>query len=433
MSDDQLLHLLVQLLLLVAIARLGGEVAVRLRLPEVVGEIVFGLALGPSILGAAWPEAHRFLFPADAVQRGALEALAWIGVLFLVAISGLETPLRLIRDSGRAALLSATFGFLVPFVCGVAVGLAAPADFMGPEAGHQLFAVFLGIALSISAIPVVSRLLLDLDAFGSRPGAVIISAAVAGDTVGWIITGVVSGIVSGAGTPLSNGIRAVIGTAVFLALAFTVGRGMVRLAVWTAARARIPFGETTVLLSIVVAGGIITQSLGVHAVLGAFVGGLLLRYARGRERTIESIRRIGMGYFVPLFFAYTGARVDLSALRGPVLVVALGVLVVAAASKLLGGWLGGALGGLSPWESVAVGAGLNARGAMELVIASLGLSLGILTSAAYATLVLIAVATSMMAGPMLRVSLSRAGALTVPRDRERRPLPAMSEDPSVRT
>jgi Kef-type K+ transport system membrane component KefB len=265
--------------------------------------------------------------------------------------------------------------------------------------------------MSISAIPVIARILMDLDLLKTRVGMVTISTAVADDTIGWIVLAVVSGLALKSHVDASTVAVALVGTAVFLAFAFTVGQWLVRKAFVASTRLKAPFAQGTVVMAIVFVGGAITQAIHVHLVLGTFVAGILIARTswkiRDREM-IESIRRVAMAFFIPFFFGYTGLKVDLTTLTGSTLGIAVAAVAVACVGKLVGGSLGARFGGLSRWEALAVGAGLNARGAMELVIAAIGLSIGVLTLPMYTIIVLIAVLTSLMAAPLVRYFVHRA-------------------------
>jgi Kef-type K+ transport system membrane component KefB len=410
MTDRQLFLFLVEVLVLVVAARLGGEIALRLRIPEVVGELVMGICLGPSLFGVLWPGGFAALFPADAVQRDLLEIMGWLGVVFLVALSGFETRLGVLRHAGRAVFGGWLGGFLVPLALGFGLGWLIPSSLVGHGIARPVFAAFVAIAMSISAIPVIARILMDLDLLRTRIGMVIMSTAVADDTVGWILLAVVTGLAAG-GLDLPRVLTALVGTAAFLVLAFTLGQRLVGAALAASDRLRMPHAKTTVMLLIVLAGGAITQAIHVHLVLGTFVAGIVVGRSPGRDRVgRDTIRTVGMALFVPFFFAYTGIKVDLTTLTGPALATAGAAIAVAVVGKGVGGALGARAGGLSWWEAAAVGAGRNARGAMELVIAAIGLSIGVLTLPMYTIVVLIAVLTTLMAGPLLRTCVHRARA-----------------------
>ena len=413
MSEHQLLLFLIDVLILLVAARVGGEIADRLHLPHHVGELVFGILLGPSVLGWAWPEAFAALFPADPLQRSLLDVVSWTGVIFLVIIAGLETRLGLLRDAGRAVLGSWIGGFGLPFVSGFAVGMLMPASLMPVGIDRPIFALFIATAMSISAIPVIARILMDLKIAKTRVGTVILASAVMDDTIGWVVLSIVAGLVTGGveGTTLA---RTIVLTVAFVAIAFTLGRPFIIATLRFSRRLRLPYAELSMMFIIVLVGGVITQAIGVHLVLGVFVGAILIgRDTQLGEDSKRAVRAVGMAVFVPFFFAYTGVKVDLTALRGAALLFAVIAVFVACVSKVVGGGFGSRIGGLPSWEALSVGFGLNARGAMELVIAAIGLSIGILNASSYAMIVLIAVVTTVMTAPLLRWSTRRAGILPI--------------------
>jgi Kef-type K+ transport system membrane component KefB len=408
-TDHQLLVLLVQVSVLVATARFGGEIAVRLGIPPVVGELVAGMCLGPSLLGVFWADGFRSLFPADPAQRALLDVFAWIGVIFLVLVAGLDTRLGILRRAGKAVVLGWLGGFLLPFASGLLLGFAIPEHFIGPNAERPIFALFWGTALSISAIPVIARILADVGLLKSRVGMVILSTAVSDDTLGWIILGAVAGLTKGRQFDAVTLVRTLALTVAFVLVALSAGRWLVETILRAAARLKAPQAQASIMLVLVFASGALTQAIGVHLVLGAFIAGILVGRVGQRDRAADAaVRNLGTSFFVPLFFAYTGAKVDLNALTADAWAVAAVAFTVACLSKMVGAGAGAYFGGLPGWEAMAVGAGCNARGAMELIIAAIGLSLGILTPVTYAIVVLIAVLTSLMAAPLLRYCMSRA-------------------------
>jgi Kef-type K+ transport system membrane component KefB len=410
MSEHQLLLVLAEIVVLVVAARVGGEIASRLGIPTVVGELVMGILLGPSLFGLLWPGGFHALFPAEKVQREFLELIGWIGVIFLVISAGMETRLGVLRQSGRVVLTGWLGGFLLPFAAGFAFAYAVPRSLIGPAADRPTFALFFGTAMSISAIPVIARILLDLGMFGTRLGMIIMSTALADDTIGWVVLGVVSGIVEGHGFAIRAVSRSLVATVAFVLFVFTIGGVLIRHALNAAKRLRIPHAQISTILLLVFLGALVTQAIGVHLVLGAFIVAIQVRRSgRRMSASEEVVRQLGGGFFTPFFFAYTGLNVDLRSLKGIAIPVALAAVAVACVGKLVGGGLGARLGGLGRWEAAAVGVGLNARGAIGLVIAAVGLSIGVLTAQTYATLVIVAISTTVMSVPLLRLCVKRIG------------------------
>lgn len=415
MTDHQLLLFLAEVAVLFVAARLGGELAARVGIPLHVGELAVGMLLGPSLLGWVWPNAFETLFPAEPLQRGLLDVFSWTGILFLVLLGGLETRLGVLRQIPGAVLGGWIGGFGLPFAMGFALGMAFPESLLPTVVGRPVFALFLATAMSISAIPVIARILMDLNLYRTRVGMVILSTAIADDTVGWVVLAIVAGIASG-GVETFAIARTILLTGAYLVVAFTVGRRFVRLAMrFSGRRLRVPHAQLSMMMILVFGSGAITQAIGVHLVLGAFVAAILIGRLQQVDRlAIASVRQVGMGFFIPFFFAYTGIRVDLTTLHGSAIVFTVLAVLVACVSKIVGGSAGARIGGLPTWEALAVGVGLNARGAMELVIAAIGLSIGILTEATYAMVVLIAVLTTVMASPLLQLCVRRAGVVAAP-------------------
>lgn len=409
MSDHQLFLFLAQVTTLFLAARIGGEVAARIGIPLHVGELLAGLLLGPSLLGWIWPDGFETLFPQDTLQRSLLDIVSWIGIMFLVLIAGLETRLGILKDARRAVLGGWIGGFGIPFLGGFALGMAFPDALVPNTIDKSVFALFLATAMSISAIPVIARILMDLDLYKTRLGMVILSTAIADDTIGWIVLALVAGLASGDGVDTATIVRTTLLTGAFLLVAFTVGRDFVRRLVRFSNRLKTPYSPVAMMFLLMFSAAAITQAIGVHLVLGAFVAAILVGRVRAvNPDAVQSIRQVGMGFFVPFFFSYTGIKVNLTTLRGSALTFTVLAVVVACLGKVIGGGLGARLGGLPKWEAVGVGIGLNARGAMELVIAAIGLSIGVLNQPTYAMIVLIAVLTTVMAAPLLKFCVKRA-------------------------
>lgn len=422
MTEHQLFLFLAEVALLFLAARVGGEIAARFGIPLHVGELVLGMLLGPSLFGWVWPRGFEAVFPAEPLQRGLLEIVSWTGIVFLVLIGGLETRLGVLRRARGAVLGGWVGGFVLPFAAGFALGLWFPDRLVPGGIDRPVFALFLGTVMSISAVPVIARILMDLELYQTRVGMVILSSAIATDTIGWVVLSIVAGLATGGVAGLDIA-RTLVLTAAFLVASFTVGKTFMRKTMRFSARLRMPYPQVSMMLFLVFAFGAVTQAIGVHLVLGAFVAAILIgRLPSVDKSAVDSIRQVGMGFFVPFFFAYTGIKVDLTSLRGNALVFALIAVLVACVGKVIGGTLGTRIGGLPRWEAIAVGVGLNARGAMELVIAAIGLSIGVLNDASYAIIVLIAVLTTVMAAPLLKYCVERArttdGSTTIPEAQE---------------
>lgn len=409
LSHDQLLVFWLQLVALLAVARGLGGLLRRFGQPPVVGELAAGLVLGPSVLGELAPEAQAWLFPGDPVQAAVLGGVGWVGALLLLIVTGYETDLRLIRRLGPATARVSIASLVIPVLAGVGVGHAMPASFLGVDADRSVFALFMGVALGISSLPVIAKVLSDFDLMRRNVAQMIVAAAMANDLAGWVLLGVVSGLALSGSVALGDLAITTIGLALFLAFAFGPGQRLVDAAL-RGVRVRrsgaLGAGGVVVLAGLV--AGAITQGLGLEAVFGAFIAGILLGRSRYQEHeAFSAVHTVTTAFLAPLFFASAGLRVDLALLaEREVWTWGLVVLATASVSKLAGAWIGARLAGL-PWrERLALGAGLNARGAVEIVVATIGLTIGVLSPASYTVIVLMAMATSMMAPPLLRAALA---------------------------
>lgn len=410
LSGHELLLVLVQFALLLLVARALGEVAVRLRLPSVVGELMAGLVLGPTLLGSISGGAFEALFPPKAEQLHLIEVVSWLGVIMLLILTGLETDVRLIARKGKGAAAISVGGIAVPFATGLALGFLLPADFMAKPDQRLVFALFIGTAMSISAIPVIAKVMMEMNVIRRDIGQVTLAAGMLDDTVGWILLSVVAGMAKGGGGGGGTALRSVLAVAGVLLFSFTAGRRLVPAAV------RLvdnhiggDMAKISLLMVLALGWGALTQALELEAVLGAFIVGILVGEVKRFDHQVRhSFEQITLAIFAPVFFAMAGLRVDLGALVDvKVFLVALIVLAVAIAGKFVGAYVGARVSRLGHWEALSMGAGMNARGAMEIILATIGLSVGVLTQNMYSIIVVTAIATSLMAPPLLRWTLSK--------------------------
>lgn len=394
--------------LLLFIAVLLGWLAGQFGLPAVSGELFAGVLVGPSVLGHLAPGVYRWLLPTQGEQAHLIDAVGVIGVLMLVGITGADLDRGLVRRRGGAALRVAAAGLVLPLGLGIGAGLLAPRALVPTGTDRTLFALFAGVAMAVSALPVIAKTLSDMRLLHRDFAQLTIAAGVVDDITGWLLLSLVSAA-GAAGLNWRVAQREVLWLVVLILVAATAGRVVTRRALAIAGRSR-EAGPAVAAATLVVIGcATATQSVGLEASFGAFVGGLLLGTAAPADlRRIAPLRTAVDAVFAPLFFATAGLRLDLTLLGRPVvLLCAVVALAVAVLGKFSGAFLGGRASRLSGWESLALGAGMNARGVIQLIVASVGLRLGILNTTAYTILVLVAVATSLMAPPILRVAERR--------------------------
>lgn len=408
LGGHQLLVFLLQVSLLLGMAVLLGALANRFGMPAVVGELAAGVIFGPTMLHKFIPSLSDWLLPHDASQLHLLDAVGQLGVLLLVGSAGCQLDLNLIRRHKRGVGWVGTGALVVPLAVGIVTGLLLPHALRPAGTDHAEFAMFIGVAVCISAIPVIASALMQMGLYDRTIGQLIMGSAAVDDIVGWLLLSVLSatattGFRMGAlGKPIGY-------LALILLITVTIARPVVRLILRATNAAPNPGIRVAVLVVLLVLCGAGSQAVGMEPILGAFLGGLVIGSSGLLDRSAAlAVRTVVLAVLAPLFFATAGLRVDLGSLGKPaVLVSGLILLAVAIVTKFVGSYLGARIGRLSHWQGVALGAGLNARGVVELIVAVVGLRLGVLNAASYTVIVLIAVLTSMMAPPLLRLAVSR--------------------------
>jgi len=402
--------LVAQIVLLIAVGRGLGEIMQRIGQPSVIGELLAGFILGPSLFGWIWPEAQAAIFPKAPEQKAMLDGIAQFGILLLLLLTGMETDLKLVRKVGKAAIAISIAGILVPFACGFALGEFLP-DALLPNPQQRLVAsLFMGTALSISSVKIVAVVVREMNFMRRNVGQIIVATAVIDDTIGWIIIAVIFSLASQGTLDLASVAKAVLGTLAFLAVSFTIGRRLVfQLIRWANDNLVSVAAVITVILLLMGVMALITHAIGVHTVLGAFVAGILVGESPILTRQIdERMRGLISSFFMPVFFGLAGLSADLSVLRDSNLLMLTGLLVViASVGKFGGAFVGGTIGGLSTRESLALASGMNARGSTEVIIATIGLSIGVLSQVMFTMIVTMAIVTTMAMPPMLRAALAK--------------------------
>ncbi|HLI78892.1 MAG TPA: cation:proton antiporter, partial [Candidatus Binataceae bacterium] len=407
LSESQLLRFLLEVAALLLVSRILAELAKRFDQAPVVGELLAGVLLGKSVLGHLAPPLYAYLFTADPLVMHLLESLAWLGAIMLLLYIGLETELEILRGLGRTAALISSFGIAIPFASGVALGYMLPTSYLANPNGRLIFALFMAVAMSISAVPVIAKILLDLGLIKRELGMLILAGGIVDDTTGWLLLSLVAGLATAGHVDIKTVSTLVLEGAAFLGFCYFVGYRLVRnLMRWIDDRTFIEHGRFSAMILIALVCGVVTQFIGLHAVFGAFVAGLMIRSStRVRKSDMDELKAISLGVMAPIFFAYSGLKADPASLSHPIVPII--VLAIACAGKLLGCGIGGLLAKLKPKEALSVAIGMNARGGMEIIVALIGLSLGILTKEMYTVIIMVAIVTSIVAPPALKWSLGK--------------------------
>jgi len=295
---------LAQLVTLMVVGRLLGEAMNRIGQPSVMGMLLGGIMLGPSVLGALWPELQHALFPRTPEQKAMLDGISQFGILLLLLLTGMETDLKLVRTVGRAALSISATGVAVPFICGFTLGQLLPEWLLPHSDGRLLTSLFLGTALSISSIKIVAAIVREMGFTRRNLGQIIVASAICEDSIGWVIIAVIFSLAQAGTIDLVSVSKSVLGTAVFLAASFTVGRRIVYFLIqWTNDHFQSDFPVITTILVIMGAMALTTHFIGVHTVLGAFVSGVLIGESPILSKHIdEQLRGLILAFFMPVFF-----------------------------------------------------------------------------------------------------------------------------------
>ncbi|MFD1564653.1 cation:proton antiporter [Haloarchaeobius amylolyticus] len=420
LGHHELLLVIVQFTALLFVARTLGEAFRSIGQPAVVGELLAGVMLGPSVLGLVAPSVYEWLFLVSEAQFHLLEVISWLGLIMLLIVTGLETDIDLIINKGRTAVVLSLGGIVVPFATGFALGWVLPAAFIAAPGQRLVFSLFLATAMSISAIPVIAKVLIELDVVRRDIGQLILAAGMVDDTIGWILLATVAGLARTGVFNVGSAVATILSVVAFLGVAFTIGRRFtVDLVRWVDNA----FGSDAALLStlmlLALAAGAITQYMGLEAILGAFVVGVLVGQVKRFDYELRHMFEVvTLSIFAPVFFAIAGLRMDIVALADPT-VFGVGVVVfgVACFGKFAGIMGVTPFAGLSRWEGITIGGGMNARGAMEIIVATIGLGAGILTIEMYSIIVAIAIVTSLMAPAIMRWSIPKIEVSADERDR----------------
>lgn len=399
-----------EIALLLLVGRGLGELMQKIGQPSVIGQLLAGLVLGPSLFGWLFPAAHHLVFPDSATQKSLLAGISNIGVMMLLLLTGMETDLKLVGKVGPPAFLVSVAGVAVPFLCGFALGWYIP-DSLIPDPHHRLVAaLFLGTALSISSIKIVAMIVREMNFMRRNLGQIIVASAIMEDTAGWVIISLTLGLAGVGGFSAAYLAKPLIGTAIFLVLSYTIGRRLVyHLIRWVNDNFASEYAVVTAILIVMCVLALITQEIGVNTVLGAFVAGVLVGGSPILSRHIEDqLRGLITAFMMPIFFGLSGLSADLTVLKDPHLaLLTLGIVGVASVGKFGGAFIGGRVSGLSGRESLALGCAMNARGSTEVIVASIGLGMGVLTHTLYSMILTMAVITTMAMPPMLRWALAR--------------------------
>jgi len=416
LTPHDVMTMFMALATLLGCAKIAAELMQKISQPPILGEISVGIFLGPTVLGHYRPHLYEILFPTTGPMPIVLETVTTLGVVFFLLTAGLEIDLRSIFRQGKSALLVSIFGVAFPFGAGFLAAELFP-QYLGAESGANplIFSLFVGTALSISALPVIAKILMDLNLLRTEMGTVIISSAMFDDLVGWILFSFVLGMMHPpAGGSIGDGVKhTIILVVLFVGLTLTVGRWLIdKILPLLQAHTTWPGGVLGFIFTLTMAGAAFTEYAGIHAVFGAFVVGIAVgESGHLRKRTSQHIHQIVTNVFAPFFFASIGLRTNF--VSNFHLGLTATVIGVACFGKLLGAGWGARLGGMDKTSSLAVGLAMNARGAMEIILGILALQAGLIRENMFVAMVIMALLTSLISAPSIHYLIRRRRKLTL--------------------
>ena len=403
-AHHNLILFFIQIMVMLSVALAAGQAMRQCGQPAVLGELIGGILLGPTVFGTLFPESSAWLFPSSSEVTQWREAMVRMGMLLFLFIAGLEINLAEVRERKWSVLGASSLGSIIPFVLGCGIVVLWP-DLWGAKVAHNpmVFALFLGTALSISALPVIARILVDLDLLRRDIGAVSMCAAAFNDLVGWSLFAILLAMIQPSQFPRSAAV--VLGTvAAFVIVVLVLGRYVGRPLLGPVKRwLAWPSGFLALTIVCILASASTAEILGIHGMFGAFLLGVSIGRGPHSEDVSEAhdiIHQFSISIFVPLYCVSVGLKANFATNFDPLLVGL--VLGIACVGKVLGGGLGARAGGM-PWRQAwTVGFILNARGAMEIILASLALDIGLIDERVFVALVVMALATTMLSGPVVQ-------------------------------
>lgn len=392
--------LLIQIITIVLVARLLGWICKKIRQPSVIGEIVAGIVLGPSLLGAYLPHVESFLFPAQSL--GNLQFLSQIGLMLFMFVIGMELDLNVLRNKAHDAVVISHASIIIPFSLGVTLAYFIYDHFAPPGIHFASFGLFVGISMSITAFPVLARIIQERGIHKTKLGTIVITCAAADDITAWCILAAVIAIVK-AGTFVTSLYTIALAVAYVLLMIKGVRPFLKRVSVIYSSKEQMSKGIVAMFFITLVISSWVTEVIGIHALFGAFMAGAIMPESnKFRDIFIEKIEDIALVLLLPLFFVFTGLRTQIGLLNEVYLWKVAGLIIVVAVSgKFLGSALAAKFVGQNWKDSLMIGALMNTRGLMELVVLNIGYDLGVLTPEVFAMMVIMALVTTFMTGPAL--------------------------------
>ena len=407
LTHDDVVVLLTSISIMLLASRLFAEIGRKFKLPVVMGEMIMGIILGPSIIGYFFPGFFSHFFPETGNVAISMHAITQISVVMLLFVAGMEVQLPVVLKQGRLAVYTSITSLAIPFTLGFWLTWYLPDFFRVQNTGsHVIFSVFFGTAMAISALPVIARILMDMNLYRTKLGMLIMASAMFNDLVGWLIFSIVLAMID------HQGVGANLGLTIIYVLAFgifmlTIGRKLLSKSLpFIQTKLSWPGGVLAFALGLCFLCAAFTEAMGIHAILGAFIMGIALGDSvHLNERAREIIHQFVTNIFAPLFFVSIGLHTNfVEHFNLPLILV---VLVIASIGKIGGASIGAYMGGLDIRNSLAVGFGMNARGAMEILLGTIAFKAGIIDPDLFVALIIMALLTSICSAPLIKWAMQK--------------------------
>ncbi|MBP7317694.1 MAG: cation:proton antiporter [Flavobacterium sp.] len=398
--QDPLAILLAQIITIILVARVFGWIFKKIGQPSVIGEIIAGIVLGPSLLGLYFPEFSSTLFPVESL--GNLKFLSQIGLILFMFVIGMELDLKVLKNKANDAVVISHASIVIPFALGIGLSYFVYNQFAPEGVKFLSFSLFMGIALSITAFPVLARIVQERGIHKTKLGAIVITCAAADDITAWCILAVVIAIVK-AGTFVSSLYIIMLAVLYVLAMIFIVKPFLKRIGDLYGSKDTIIKPVVAIFFLVLILSSYATEVIGIHALFGAFMAGAIMPdVPKFRTIFIEKVEDVALILLLPLFFVFTGLKTEIGLLNDPYLWKVTGfIILVAVVGKFLGSALAAKFVGQSWRDSLTIGALMNTRGLMELIVLNIGLELNVLTPEVFTMMVIMALVTTFMTGPAL--------------------------------
>jgi Kef-type K+ transport system membrane component KefB len=398
--SNPLAILLLQIITIILTARLFGFLFKKIRQPSVIGEIIAGIVLGPSFLGAYFPEFSHFLFPAQSLSN--LQFLSQIGLILFMFVVGMELDLNLLRNKAKDAVVVSHASIIFPFTLGIALAYFIYNSFSPPNINFIAFSLFMGIAMSITAFPVLARIVQERGLTKTKLGSIVITCAAADDITAWCILAAVIAIVK-AGSIISSLFTILMAVAYVIVMLKVIRPFLKRIGEKYSSKETISKPVVAIFFITLLGSSYMTEVIGIHALFGAFMAGVIMpSRINFRSIFIEKVEDVSLVLLLPLFFVFTGLRTQIGLLNDWHLWKVCGAIIaVAVTGKFFGGALAAKYVGQNWKTSLSIGALMNTRGLMELVVLNIGYDLGVLSPSIFAMMVIMALVTTFMTGPSL--------------------------------